>query len=169
MAYKDVRAFLQRLEEEGQLLHVTQEVKLEPDLGACGRAVTSVGENPSALYFDHIYGYEQGTHAVVLNVMGSWANYALMLGLPKNTPVKEQFFEFACRWDTFPVPVKAMKDAPFYEQEVTKEINLFAILPLFRLNDHDGGFYDARFKLVPFEEKISHFHTVPAIPLLLEK
>lgn len=30
MAYKDLRAFLQRLEEEGQLLHVTQEVKSYP-------------------------------------------------------------------------------------------------------------------------------------------
>lgn len=141
MAYKDLRAFLQRLEEEGQLLHVTQEVKLEPDPGACRRAVTSVGENPPALYFNHIYGYEQGKHAVALNVIGSWANCALMLGMPKNTPVKEQFFEFSRRWDNFPVPVKEMKDAPFYENEVTKDINLFDILPLFRLNDHDGGFY----------------------------
>jgi hypothetical protein len=32
-----------------------------------------------------------------------------------------------------------------------------------------GRKYDARFKLVPFEEKISHFHNVPPIPLLLEK
>jgi UbiD family decarboxylase len=54
MAYKDLRAFLQRLEEKGQLLHVTQEVKLESDLGACGRAVTSVGEHPPALYFDTV-------------------------------------------------------------------------------------------------------------------
>ena len=33
----------------------------------------------------------------------------------------------------------------------------------------DGRKYDARFKLVPFEEKISHFHNVPPIPLSLEK
>jgi UbiD family decarboxylase len=64
-----------------------------------------------------------------------------MLGMPKDTPVKEQFFEFSRRWDSFPVHVKYMRDAPFYENEVTKAINLFDILPLFRLNDHDGGFY----------------------------
>ncbi len=141
MAYKDLRAFLQRLKEEGQFVHVEQQVNLEPDLGACGRAVTSIGDNPPALLFDNLFGYEQGKRAVALNVIGSWANHALMLGLPKDTPVKEQFVEFSRRWDKFPIPVKEMKDAPFYKNEVTKDINLFDILPFFRLNDHDGGFY----------------------------
>jgi 3-polyprenyl-4-hydroxybenzoate decarboxylase len=30
---------------------------------------------------------------VALNVIGSWPNHAMMLGMPKDTPVKEQFFE----------------------------------------------------------------------------
>src|SRR5258707_15387859 len=64
-----------------------------------------------------------------------------MLGLPKNTPVKEQFFEFVRRWNNYPVSVQYMEDAPFYEHEITEEINLFDILPFFRLNDRDGGFY----------------------------
>lgn len=140
MAYNDLRAFLQRLKDEGQLLHVEQQVNLEPDLGGAGRAVTRLGDNAPALLFDNFYGYERDKQ-VALNVVGSWANHALMLGLPKNTPVKEQFFEFVRRWNTYPVSVQYMEDAPFYEHEITDEINLFDILPFFRLNDHDGGFY----------------------------
>src|SRR5258708_18545807 len=140
MAYNDLRAFLQRLKDEGQLLHVEQQVNLDPDLGGAGCAVTRLGDNAPALLFDDFYGYERDK-AVVLNVVGSWANHALMLGLPKNTPVKEQFFEFVRRWNNYPVSVQYMEDAPFYEHEITEEINLFDILPFFRLNDRDGGFY----------------------------
>ncbi|GHO50995.1 non-oxidative hydroxyarylic acid decarboxylases subunit C [Ktedonospora formicarum] len=140
MAYKDFRAFLQRLRDEGQLLHIKQQVRLEPDLGSAGRAVTRLGANAPALFFDNIYGYKQGK-AIAMNIIGSWANHALMLNMPKHTPIKEQFFEFVRRWEQFPVPVKRMDNAPFYEHEVSKNINLFEMFPFFRLNDYDGGFY----------------------------
>lgn len=65
----------------------------------------------------------------------------MMLGMPKDTPVKEQFFEFAKRYDAFPVPVKREETAPFHENEITEDINLFDILPLFRINQGDGGYY----------------------------
>src|SRR5260370_7011702 len=93
MAYNDLRAFLQRLKDEGQLLHVEQQVNLEPDLGSAGRAVTHLGDNAPALLFDDFYGYERDK-PVVLNVVGSWANHALMLRLPQNTPVTQQLFYF---------------------------------------------------------------------------
>ena len=139
MAYQDFRAFLQRLQDEGQLLRVKREVNLEPDLGAAGRAVTRFGDKAPALLFENLYGYTNAK--VAMNVIGSWANHALMLGLPKSTPLKEQFFEFARRWENYPVPVEHADDAPFYENEVTEDINLFDILPFFRLNELDGGFY----------------------------
>jgi vanillate/4-hydroxybenzoate decarboxylase subunit C len=139
MAYQDFRDFLDTLEKEGQLLRVTQQVMPEPDLGAAARAISNISENAPALVFDNIYGYEKAQ--VALNVIGSWANHALMMKLPKSTPVKEQFFEFARRWDNFPVPVKYEESAPFQEVEITENINLFDILPLFRLNRMDGGFY----------------------------
>lgn len=76
-----------------------------------------------------------------MNVIGSWPNHAMMLGMPKDTPVKEQFFEFAKRYDRFPMPVKREETAPFHENEITEDINLFDILPLFRINQGDGGYY----------------------------
>jgi vanillate/4-hydroxybenzoate decarboxylase subunit C len=139
MAYKDFRDFLSTLEKEGQLLKISQEVMPEPDLGSAARAISNLGDSTPALLFNNINGYQNAT--IAMNVIGSWPNHALMMGLPKNTPVKEQFFEFARRFSQFPVPVKRENTAPFQECEITENINLFDILPLFRLNEGDAGFY----------------------------
>ncbi|MBU8786014.1 UbiD family decarboxylase [Bacillus glycinifermentans] len=139
MAYQDFRDFLNTLKKEGQLLEVQEEVKPEPDLGAAARAANNLGDKSPALLFNNIYGYNNAQ--IALNVIGSRPNHALMLGLPKDTPVKEQFFEFARRYDQFPVKVQREETAPFHENEITEDINLFDILPLFRINQGDGGFY----------------------------
>ncbi|MDX7996267.1 phenolic acid decarboxylase BsdC [Bacillus subtilis] len=139
MAYQDFREFLAALEKEGQLLTVNEEVKPEPDLGAAARAASNLGDKSPTLLFNNIYGYHNAR--IAMNVIGSWPNHAMMLGMPKDTPVKEQFFEFAKRYDQFPMPVKREETAPFHENEITEDINLFDILPLFRINQGDGGYY----------------------------
>ncbi|MEC1666860.1 phenolic acid decarboxylase BsdC [Bacillus mojavensis] len=139
MAYQDFREFLAALEKEGQLLTVNEEVKPEPDLGAAARAASDLGDKSPALLFNNIYGYNNAQ--IAMNVIGSWPNHAMMLGLPKDTPVKEQFFEFAKRYEQFPMEVKREETAPFHENEITEDINLFDILPLFRINQGDGGYY----------------------------
>jgi vanillate/4-hydroxybenzoate decarboxylase subunit C len=60
MAYPDLRSFLAKLEEEGQLLRVTQKVDLEPDLGSAARAVNNLGDQSPALLFNNINGYNNG-------------------------------------------------------------------------------------------------------------
>ncbi|MGW2648677.1 non-oxidative vanillic acid decarboxylases subunit C [Streptomyces sp. NPDC001393] len=140
MAYDDLRSFLDRLEKEGQLLRITDEVLPEPDLAAAANATGRIGENAPALYFDNVKGFTDAR--IALNVHGSWANHALALGLPRNTPVKEQVEEFARRWDAFPVAPERREDAPWRENtREGEDIDLFSVLPLFRLNDGDGGFY----------------------------
>ncbi|MFH0348532.1 phenolic acid decarboxylase BsdC [Bacillus vallismortis] len=139
MAYQDFREFLAALEKEGQLLTVNEEVKPEPDLGAAARAASNLGDKSPALLFNNIYGYHNAQ--IAMNVIGSWPNHAMMLNMPKDTPVKEQFFEFAKRYEQFPMPVKREETAPFHENEITEDINLFDILPLFRINRGDGGYY----------------------------
>ncbi|MFD7920789.1 non-oxidative hydroxyarylic acid decarboxylases subunit C [Streptomyces sp. NPDC059740] len=140
MAYDDLRAFLDTLREEGQLLHVTEQVLPEPDLAAAANAAGRIGEGAPALYFDDVAGFDDAR--IALNVHGSWRNHALALGLPVDTPVREQVEEFARRWDAFPVTPERREDAPWRENTLTGEdVDLFAVLPLFRLNDGDGGFY----------------------------
>ncbi|WP_327659484.1 MULTISPECIES: non-oxidative hydroxyarylic acid decarboxylases subunit C [unclassified Streptomyces] len=140
MPYDDLRSFLGTLEKEGQLLRISDEVLPEPDLAAAANATGRIGENAPALFFDNVKGFTDAQ--IAMNVHGSWANHALALGLPKNTPVKEQVEEFARRWDAFPVAPERREDAPWRENtQEGEDVDLFSVLPLFRLNDGDGGFY----------------------------
>lgn len=90
MAYKDLREFLSLLESENQLIRIKEPVMPEPDLSAIGRSATSL-ESAPAVIVENVKGYKT---PVVLNVHGSWQNHALMLNLPKDTPVKEQFLNW---------------------------------------------------------------------------
>ncbi|MFF8371661.1 non-oxidative hydroxyarylic acid decarboxylases subunit C [Streptomyces lydicus] len=140
MAYDDLRGFLAALEEEGQLLRITDEVLPEPDLAAAANAAGRIGEGAPALWFDNVKGFTDAR--IAMNVHGSWANHALALGLPKNTPVKDQVETFAARWDAFPVAPERREDAPWRENtQQGDDVDLFSVLPLFRLNDGDGGYY----------------------------
>ncbi|WGD98307.1 non-oxidative hydroxyarylic acid decarboxylases subunit C [Bacillus safensis] len=139
MSYRDLREFLDLLESENQLVRIKDEVMPEPDLSAIGRSAPDM-ENAPAVLVEKVKGYNT---PVVLNVHGSWQNHALMLNMDKNTPVKEQFFELERIWDRFPIkPVWVdKKDAPVKEVVIEEDINLFDVLPLFRINEFDAGFY----------------------------
>jgi len=135
--YKDLRGFLKKLEEENQLIRITEEVMPEPDLSAIGKAAPGM-ENGPAVIIENIKGYK---NSVALNVHGSWQNHALMLGLPKDTTIKAQFFELNKRWSEYPIKPIWVENAPVKEVKIEKDINLFDVLPLFRVNKYDGGFY----------------------------
>lgn len=140
MSYDSLRDYLAALDEEGQLLRIEEEVKAEPDLAAAANATGRIGEDAPALYFNNIEGFEKAQ--VALNTIGSWKNHAIALGLPSNTSTKDQIFEFIKRWETFPVAPEYREKPPWAENSREgDDVNLFDILPLFRLNDGDGGFY----------------------------
>ncbi|MDW6005003.1 non-oxidative hydroxyarylic acid decarboxylases subunit C [Vibrio mangrovi] len=140
MIFDDLRSYLDKLEEQGQLLRIREQVKAEPDIAAAANATGRIGEGAPALWFDNIEGFTNAR--VAMNTIGSWENHAISIGLPPNTPVKEQVAEFIRRWETFPVAPVYRDNPPWAENTVDGEdINLFDILPLFRLNDGDGGFY----------------------------
>jgi UbiD family decarboxylase len=48
-AIQDLRGFLEVLEKNGQLRHITEEVQLEPDIGAAGRAISQRNRSPGFL------------------------------------------------------------------------------------------------------------------------
>jgi 4-hydroxybenzoate decarboxylase len=139
MTFDSLRDFLAHLQRQGQLIRIAEQVAPEPDLGAAGRAISDLGEDTPALLFENILGYKDAR--VALNVHGSWPNNALMLGLDKKTPSKAQFFEFVKRYQQFPGQVDARSDAPWQECVIDSPegINLFELLPLFRLNRNDAG------------------------------
>src|SRR5919109_2606389 len=138
-AFQNLREFLQLLEAEQQLLRISEEVSLEPDLAAAACALTRLGETSPAVHFGNIRGY-RNAH-VVMNVHGSWPNHALALGIDKNTPLRGQFFEFVRRYQQYPGGLERVTSAPWQEMVVERGVNLFDLMPLFRLNRGDGGFY----------------------------
>jgi UbiD family decarboxylase len=48
MAYDDLRAFLKALDEQGQLLRITDDVMPEPDIAVAANAAPRLGDNASA-------------------------------------------------------------------------------------------------------------------------
>jgi vanillate/4-hydroxybenzoate decarboxylase subunit C len=138
-AYQDFREFLSVLDEAKQLLRITDQVQLEPDLAAAAAAATKLGNRSPALLFNNIAGFSNAQ--VAMNVHGSWANHALVLGMDPESAIRDQFFEFVRRYRMFPGELERVTSAPWQEVVIDKDINLFEILPLFRLNEGDGGFF----------------------------
>lgn len=136
--YRDLREFLAKLEEEGQLVRYTDEILPEPDVRHICRASGDMPNGPAVL-MNNIKGYKG--KRLVVNVHGSWANHALSFGMDKDTSPKEQFHELCNRWDNYPGEVKFVDNAPCQEVVIKDDINLFDLLPLYRINPYDGGYY----------------------------
>jgi vanillate/4-hydroxybenzoate decarboxylase subunit C len=138
-AFRNLREFLAVLEQQKQLLRIGEQVSLEPDLSAAACALTQLGETSPAVQFDNIKGYRNAQ--VVMNVHGSWPNQALALGMDKGTSIRDQFFEFVHRYQQYPGALEHVDSAPWQEVVVDNDVNLFDLMPLFRLNRGDGGFF----------------------------
>lgn len=143
MAHKDLISFLATLEKEGQLLRITQQVLPEPDISAiCTANNKGIGEKAPALLFENINGFPNNVK-LATNVHGSWPNIALTFNLPKETPLKEICAEFNRRYQNFGKgTIEEKKSAPWQKVIIEgDDINLFKIMPHFRLNPGDGGMY----------------------------
>jgi 4-hydroxybenzoate decarboxylase len=72
----------------------------------------------------------------------------LMLGMPKTATLKEQFYELDRRWESYPGEIKWVDRPACQEVVLDKGFNLLELLPLFRVNQHDGGFYLSKASVV---------------------
>jgi 4-hydroxybenzoate decarboxylase len=138
-AYEDLREFPSELEQQKLLLRVTEPVNLEPDLAAAACALTKFGEGTPAVLFNSIAGYQNAQ--VAMAVHGSWPNHALALGMDKEAPLRDQFFEFVRRYQLYPGEFERVASAPWQEVVIDKDINLYDLMPLFRMNRGDGGHF----------------------------
>ncbi len=138
-AYKDLREFLGVLEQHRQLLRIGEQVMPEPDLGAAACALAQRGLGNPALLFSNVAGYADAQ--VLMSVHGSWQNHALALDLPVDATPKQQFFAFAERYRRYPGTLERVAQAPWQEVVIDKDIDLYRLMPLFRLNRGDGGYF----------------------------
>lgn len=157
MPYTDLRSYLAALEEQQQLLCIKEQVKPEPDIAAAACAAGRLGEHAPALLFENIYGYRDAR--IAMNLHGSWPNLAIAMDMPKHTSLKNQFFEFVRRYQNYPGEVEYRDSAPWQEVIISNDINLFEILPLFRLNHGDGGFYIDKASVVSRDPSLEDNHS----------
>jgi len=149
MGYKDLRSFLSKLEDEKQLVHYTDPVQPSLDIGCISQVISEMGHYGPAVMLDNIVGYED--RRIVVGVHGSWANHALSLGLPKSATVKEQFFSVCDKWAQYPGQIQYVDDPPCQEEVIDHDINLYEALPLYRINELDGGCYISKACIVTSE------------------
>ncbi len=140
MIPEDFRHFLSILENEKEILTLSEEVPPEPDVGAIGRATCDMemdGHGP-AILCQNISGYKI---PLAFCLHASSRRVALSLGLEKNTPLKKLFQEFCNRWDNYPVKPLTVRSAPCKEIiRKGSQVDL-AEFPIVRWNTGDGGPY----------------------------
>ena len=139
MPYKDLREFLSRLEDEGELLIVKSEVNWDLEIGAILRRATDLGEDWPAVQFDQIKDYGVG-HSLVANTLSNFRRYALALDLPKETLPLEMVHEYKERL-RHQISPKLVNDGPCKENIITGEqVDLYKF-PTPKWNTLDGGKY----------------------------
>jgi UbiD family decarboxylase len=139
MAYTSLRDWIKKIEEFGQLKHVTAEVDWDQEIGAIARRMAR-DEGP-ALLFENIKGYQnKACRKLFINSMGSRERVALSLGLPLATPyrgivefIKERFGQR--------IPPVIVKSGPV-KQNIVKgaAVDLFHF-PAPKYNHLDPGRY----------------------------
>ncbi len=143
-----LRDFLELLEENGQFIRWPEAVMPEPDIRKVAVASGRDSMGAPAIMFDQIRGYEG--KKMVLGVHGSFTNIALLLGYPRGTSIKELFYELIQRWGSDKPLLEHVEPeaAPVNENRIESDFNLYDLLPLYRVNAYDGGFYIAKANIV---------------------
>jgi len=143
-----LRDYLEFLEEHGQCITWPDQIKPEPDIRNIAAAAGRDAMHGPAIIFDKILGYPGKRLAI--GVHGSFSNIALLLGYPKGTTIKELFYELVDRWGADHPQLKRIKpdQALVHTHRIEQDINLYDLLPLYRVNEYDGGFYIAKANVV---------------------
>src|SRR5512139_3002612 len=96
MPFGDFREWICKLDQEGELLHIKDQVNLEPDIGASSQA--TILNNGPGLFFENLRGYPS-SHTLSIGLMGSIRRLALSLDLAKSTGRGELVRELSRRLD----------------------------------------------------------------------
>jgi 4-hydroxy-3-polyprenylbenzoate decarboxylase len=85
MISQSLRQWIDYLEQEGEVVRLYEEINLEPDSGAIGRAILDT--RGPAVWAQNIYGYET---TMVTGLMATHSRVAMAIGLPKEATMREQ-------------------------------------------------------------------------------
>ena len=131
MPYKDIREFIDRLESEGELIRVKEELDPRYEISAVFRQLGQK-EAPAAL-IERVKGYDI---PIVGNLLGTRRRIALALETDENAILDK--YEKAGRNLTPPV---SAKEAPVKQVVHKDEINLLKTMPVLTYHEKDAGPY----------------------------
>ncbi len=138
MAFKDLRQFITKLEQEGEVTQVNAEVDWDLEVGGISRK--AIDHRSGALLFNNIKGYPG--HRLMANIIGPsqpvHSVFALATGHPKDTSVLDLIDWFGRMSNECIHPV-IVDSAPCKENILKGEdIDLFRF-PVPRIHGIDGG------------------------------
>lgn len=134
MTFEDLRGYLQRLETEGELHKVTEEVSIKYELGAiCHRSLKVRGDQNKALLFENIEGYDI---PIATNLLATKKRLAIAFEIDVDSFNKEWI-----RRTRNPIAPKIVDSGPCKEQiYLGDDVDLYK-LPHPIWNGKDGGPY----------------------------
>lgn len=136
MAHKDLRSFLAAIEASGDLVNIDDQVDWDQELSGIGRL--SCERYGPAFMFNNIKDYPEWR--TIANPVAGWRRYAVGLGLPADTSVRELYKAYAER-EVDLIPPVMVKDGPCKEVVIKgDDVNLFD-LPTPMVHEGDGGRY----------------------------
>ncbi|MDP2917190.1 MAG: UbiD family decarboxylase [Dehalococcoidia bacterium] len=137
MPFKDLREFIARLEKEGQLKRIKEEVDWNLEAGAITRR--ALEENLPAPYFQKIKGYPAG-YEMASGILGNIQRVAIAMDMAPDAPVKELIEEYLKRKDK-PIKPVMVKDAPCKENILKGDRADLLKFPVPMIHEGDGGRY----------------------------
>ncbi|MDO8720792.1 MAG: UbiD family decarboxylase [Syntrophales bacterium] len=139
MAYRNLKEFVDKLEEAGEIKKIKVEVDWRDEIAAVGKE--AVTKDSPALIFENIKDYKKTPgKKVALNLLSSFQRMSLALGLNKDTKPKELLNVYRERIRN---PIKPMLVSTGSCKEIVKkgkDINIFDF-PIIKINPNDGGRY----------------------------
>ncbi len=142
-AFEDLRGWIDALREEGELQEIDVEVDWDCELGTVARKTFGQGHGP-ALLFNNISGYGPDDDVYSRRVFtGGLSNYkrvAMMLGLPKDAPVRDLVLATRHFLQQRVEPVEVFEGAVKENIVNGDDIDIYKV-PVPRWHREDGGRY----------------------------
>jgi len=120
VAFKDIRAFIDYLKKQNELLVITDEVDKDIEVPGIMRAWAF--EKRPAILFNNLRGYK---NSIVSNILGSNKRLAMALEADE----KDLINEYLTRRDSL-IPPKLKDDGPVKDVIVKKEIDIARMIPV---------------------------------------
>ncbi len=129
---KDLREFINVLEEKGELLRVKEELEPRFEISGFLRILLESGNN-KAVFFENVKGYQS---PVVGNVLGTKRRLAYAFGVEEDE-VGSVYLERRKK----PVEPELVADGPVKEVKITRDVDILREIPVLTHHEGDAGPY----------------------------